>query len=217
MVLADGGQFLAPAEPGRDFCSATSAASSGISAAATGSITSMHVYGGVNASSRSSCWCCSRFISRSITESSAAARPVARTPQWLQPARLGVRAFPWVAVELARTYITGFPWDLLGTTQIDNIPLARIATVTGVYGVSFEIALVNAAVAAAFLVPQRTAMLLLTVCAVAVTLHAGKLVHQRRFRPTRRDAGAIEHSHPRRLMRWTLDEPAEHCSTSCRR
>ena len=31
--------------------------------------------------------------------------------------------FAWVAVELARTYITGFPWDLLGTTQIDNIPL----------------------------------------------------------------------------------------------
>ena len=31
--------------------------------------------------------------------------------------------FIWVAVELARTYITGFPWDLLGTTQIDNIPL----------------------------------------------------------------------------------------------
>ena len=63
--------------------------------------------------------------------------------------------FPWVAVELARTYITGFPWDLLGTTQIDNIPLSRIATVTGVYGISFEIALVNTAVAAAFLVPLR--------------------------------------------------------------
>ena len=34
----------------------------------------------------------------------------------------------WVAVELARTRITGFPWDLLGITQVDNIPLARIAT-----------------------------------------------------------------------------------------
>ena len=33
--------------------------------------------------------------------------------------------FVWVAIELARTYITGFPWDLLGTTQIDNIPLSR--------------------------------------------------------------------------------------------
>ena len=31
----------------------------------------------------------------------------------------------WVAVELARTRITGFPWDLLGTAQVDNIPLAH--------------------------------------------------------------------------------------------
>ena len=84
--------------------------------------------------------------------------------------------FAWVAVELARTYITGFPWDLLGTTQIDNIPLSRIATVTGVYGISFEIALVNTAVAAAFLVPYARRKLLLTAAlASAIALHAGKL------------------------------------------
>jgi apolipoprotein N-acyltransferase len=84
--------------------------------------------------------------------------------------------FIWVAVELARTYITGFPWDLLGTTQIDNIPLTRIASVTGVYGLSFEIALVNTVVTAAFLVPQRKRILLLTVSAVTIILlHAGKL------------------------------------------
>ena len=84
--------------------------------------------------------------------------------------------FIWVAVELARTYITGFPWDLLGYTQIDNIPMTRIATFTGVYGLSFEIALVNTAVAAAFLVPQRKRPLLLAVSAVVIILlHAGKL------------------------------------------
>jgi apolipoprotein N-acyltransferase len=43
----------------------------------------------------------------------------------------------WVAMELARTRITGFPWDLLGTTQVDNLPLARLATFTGVYGLWF--------------------------------------------------------------------------------
>ena len=58
--------------------------------------------------------------------------------------------FAWVAVELARTRITGFPWDLLGISQVDNIPLAHIATVTGVYGLSFEIMVVNTALAAAF-------------------------------------------------------------------
>ena len=86
--------------------------------------------------------------------------------------------FAWVAVELARTYITGFPWDLLGTTQIDNIPLSRLATVTGVYGISFEIALVNTAVAAAFLVPRARRTVLLTASlAAALVLHAGKFVH----------------------------------------
>ena len=83
--------------------------------------------------------------------------------------------FAWVAVELARTYVTGFPWDLLGTTQIDNIPLSRLATFTGVYGISFEIALVNTAVAAAFLVPRaRRNMLLAASLAAALILHAGK-------------------------------------------
>jgi len=51
--------------------------------------------------------------------------------------------FLWVAVELARTLVTGFPWNLLGTAQVDNISLSRITTWTGVYGVSFEIVLVK--------------------------------------------------------------------------
>ena len=85
--------------------------------------------------------------------------------------------FAWVAVELARTYITAFPWDLLGTTQIDNIPLSRLATFTGVYGLSFEIALVNTAVAAAFLVPRsRRHLLLAASLAAALILHAGKYI-----------------------------------------
>ena len=49
----------------------------------------------------------------------------------------------WVAVELARARITGFPWDLLGITQIDNPILARIAPITGAYGISFVVGLVN--------------------------------------------------------------------------
>src|SRR5579864_216323 len=48
----------------------------------------------------------------------------------------------WVAVELARTRVTGFPWDLLGIAQVSNVALCRIAAWTGVYGISFEIALV---------------------------------------------------------------------------
>ncbi|HMK24041.1 MAG TPA: apolipoprotein N-acyltransferase, partial [Terriglobales bacterium] len=85
--------------------------------------------------------------------------------------------FLWVAIELTRTRVSGFPWDLLGITQVGNIPLTRIATVTGVYGLSFEIALVNAAVAAAFLVPRGNRRTLLAASVVAaVLLQAGQWV-----------------------------------------
>jgi apolipoprotein N-acyltransferase len=50
----------------------------------------------------------------------------------------------WVSVELARGRITGFPWDLLGYTQVDNLVLTRIAPWTGVFGLSLLVAAVNA-------------------------------------------------------------------------
>lgn len=83
----------------------------------------------------------------------------------------------WVAVELARTRITGFPWELLGIAQVDNIPLARIADITGVYGLSFEIMLVNTAFAAVLVVPREKRRVLLTAAtAAAVVLQAGRLL-----------------------------------------
>jgi apolipoprotein N-acyltransferase len=83
----------------------------------------------------------------------------------------------WVAVELGRTRITGFPWDLLGIAQVDNVPLARIATVTGVYGLSFEIMVVNAAVAAAFLVRRaKRKQLLLAALGAAVVLQTTRWI-----------------------------------------
>ncbi len=85
--------------------------------------------------------------------------------------------FVWVAVELGRTRITGFPWDLLGTSQVDNIPLAIISTYTGVYGMSFEILVVNTAIAAAFIVPRnRRRVLLLASLVAASLLQAARLV-----------------------------------------
>jgi apolipoprotein N-acyltransferase len=51
--------------------------------------------------------------------------------------------FLWVAVELARARITGFPWDLLGYTLVDNSNVSRLASVTGVMGLSLFIAFVN--------------------------------------------------------------------------
>ncbi len=88
---------------------------------------------------------------------------------------LALAPFLWVAIELARTRITGFPWDLLGITQVDNIPLARVAAVTGVYGVSLELMVVNVAFAAAFLVRRgKRKSLLLAAAAAAVLLQVGQ-------------------------------------------
>ena len=89
---------------------------------------------------------------------------------------LALVPFLWVAIELARARISGFPWDLLGTAQVDNIPLTGIATVTGVYGLSFGIALVNAAFATAILLPPgRRAFMILSSIAATVALQAGVL------------------------------------------
>ena len=86
--------------------------------------------------------------------------------------------FFWVTAEILWERIVGFPWQPLGTAQVDNIPMSRIATWTGVYGLSFEIALVNAALAAAFLLPRerrRTmlAAIFLALGAVATLTLAG--------------------------------------------
>ena len=83
--------------------------------------------------------------------------------------------FLWVAIELARTRVSGFPWDLFGITQVDNIPLTRIATATGVYGLSFEILLVNVVVASAFLVhhSRRKPLILASIGAI-ILLQAGR-------------------------------------------
>jgi apolipoprotein N-acyltransferase len=83
--------------------------------------------------------------------------------------------FLWVAVELARTRITAFPWELLGYAQTGNFALSRIATFTGVYGLSFEIMLVNSVFAAAFLAAkERRKRLLVAACAAVVILQTGQ-------------------------------------------
>ncbi|HXP60332.1 MAG TPA: apolipoprotein N-acyltransferase [Dongiaceae bacterium] len=46
----------------------------------------------------------------------------------------------WVALEMVLTrFLGGFPWDLLGVSQYQLVPLIQIASFTGVYGVSFLI------------------------------------------------------------------------------
>ena len=44
----------------------------------------------------------------------------------------------WVSLELVRgRFLSGFPWNFVGASQYKILPLIQIASVTGVYGVSF--------------------------------------------------------------------------------
>ena len=65
--------------------------------------------------------------------------------------------FVWVAVELARARITGFPWDLLGYSQVDNLLVTRIAPVAGVMTISFLLTTFSASFAGLILLGRRAA------------------------------------------------------------
>jgi apolipoprotein N-acyltransferase len=54
----------------------------------------------------------------------------------------------WVAMELGRTRVlSGFPWVLLGYSQTTVLPIAQLASIFGVYGVSMLVASVSAGLA----------------------------------------------------------------------
>ncbi|MDO9351031.1 MAG: apolipoprotein N-acyltransferase, partial [Deltaproteobacteria bacterium] len=51
----------------------------------------------------------------------------------------------WAFLEYLRSFfLTGFPWASLGYSQYMNLPFIQMADITGVYGLSFVILLVNA-------------------------------------------------------------------------
>ena len=66
----------------------------------------------------------------------------------------------WVGLEMiiARLF-TGFPWNLLGDSQYQMLPLIQIASVTGIYGVSFIVVWVSLSLmSAALMILRRPAM-----------------------------------------------------------
>lgn len=111
----------------------------------------------------------------------------------------------WVAAELGRTLATGVPLNLLGTAQVDNIPLTQVATVTGVYGVSFAMVVVNASFAAAFLLPpaRRRAVLLASLSGAAA-LQAGMLADPPAS-PASHIAVLLQHNISLSEERWTAE------------
>jgi apolipoprotein N-acyltransferase len=64
----------------------------------------------------------------------------------------------WVATELGRAHLfSGFPWVLLGYSQASVLPIAQLASLIGVYGVSALVAGGSACLAAVLMrTPDRT-------------------------------------------------------------
>ena len=206
MVLADGGQFLAPATAWQGFLLGYVSGVIWYLGSCSWIFHVMHVYGGIGtAMSVVLLVMFALYLGLYHGLFGLLLALIAARRNGFSLRALVFTPFVWVAVEMARTYITGFPWDLLGTTQIDNIPLSRIATITGVYGISFEIALVNTAVAAAFLVPYAKRKLLLTAALVsAIILHAGKLAKPGAL-PTEHGATLVQANIPILESDWSLD------------
>jgi apolipoprotein N-acyltransferase len=76
----------------------------------------------------------------------------------------------WVATEYLRGYLFGgFPWVPLGNSQVTTLPVAQLASIVGVYGLSALVAFVNAAIAYSMLVEgaRRTRTVAATVVLLA--------------------------------------------------
>ena len=83
-------------------------------------------------------------------------------------ANLALAPFLWVTVELARSRVTSFPWDLLGYTAVNNLLVTSAAPFTGVLGVSFIVAAVNSLIAPALLSRTRSRFALPAIAAFLV-------------------------------------------------
>ena len=85
--------------------------------------------------------------------------------------------FLWVAVEYLAAHLTCVPWDQLGYSEVDNLLLTRLAPVTGVYGLSWVLAGVNALWLGVFFARSRRRQVRFAAGALLVTcgLQSGTL------------------------------------------
>ncbi len=82
----------------------------------------------------------------------------------------------WVACEWTRGWLMGgFPWGLIGYSQYSVLPVIQVAELAGVYGVSFVVVAVNAAIAGLWVLDRRRAVTgaLATGCLLAAVLGFG--------------------------------------------
>jgi len=106
----------------------------------------------------------------------------------------------WVSLEYLRSHLfTGFPWAILGYSQYKNLLLIQIADITGAYGVSFLIVLVNMAIYSAVSpsIPLRASRQLSAIskikkCLLAVSIISVVYIYgYYKMYHTRHDAGGM--------------------------
>ena len=86
----------------------------------------------------------------------AAAAVTARCVAGFGDRGLALAPAAWAATEFMRgAFFGGFPWVPLGNSQVEVLPIAQLASVMGVYGLSALVAAVNVAVMVAFLASGR--------------------------------------------------------------
>jgi len=81
----------------------------------------------------------------------------------------------WVCLEYSKScFLTGFPWENLGYSQYLNLYLIQFADISGVFGLSFIIILVNAALFEVITKKSRNEFIL---AAVVILIIAGILIY----------------------------------------
>jgi len=98
--------------------------------------------------------------------------------------RLFILPANWVLLEYVRSYLfTGFPWSLVGFSQYKILPVIQIADITGAWGVSFLVVLVNTAFYLILRKQPKSKVFFLCAAAVGISLIYGfyKLSHQHVF------------------------------------
>ena len=54
----------------------------------------------------------------------------------------------WIVLEWIQNWLfSGFPWELMGASQYLNRPVVQLAALTGIYGISFVLVLINSSLA----------------------------------------------------------------------
>lgn len=106
-------------------------------------------------------WCCCRLLPPDIAEARDAGgqgvidRFGAMTMLQRQLWTLACAAL-WVALEMVQgRFLTGFPWNYLGVSQFQLLPIIQIASIAGVYGVSFVLVWFSVALGCAAVVGLR--------------------------------------------------------------